>query len=161
MIPAWSIWNVHWTFPGLTQQAGGCASLSWRWETHLWPSRHFPNSALCLETVLAALDLFPAPLAAQVVSQGSYWQGFCTFSPGYAITGLGELHSKLEDISENSQASLQPTQLSLFPTSLEGRGEKLEFMPNCSSIFHFFPFVIIFGSLRFPKLRKLSLWKLV
>lgn len=133
------ICNISWTIPGLSLQAGGCSSVSWRWETHLWPSRHSPKSVLCLETVLAALRPLSSSPAAQVVRQGSSWQELCTFSPGCAITRWSQLYSKLEDIHENSQASLQPTQLCLFPTRLEGRGEKLGFMLHGSSIFHFSP----------------------
>lgn len=133
------IWNVCWTLPRLTPQAGGCASVSWQWETHLWPSCHFPNSALCLKTVLAVLGCLSGSTGCPGSKSGLLLARVLHIFPSYAIAGLGQRHSKLEDISDSSQASLQPTQLSLFPTSVEGRGEKLGFMLHCSSIFHFFP----------------------
>ena len=148
------IWNVFWTLPRLTPQAGGCASASWLWETHLWPSCHFPSSALCLKTVLAALGHLSSSTGCPGGKSGLLLARVLHIFPSYVIAGLGQCHSKLEDTSDSSQASLQPTQLSLFLTSVEGRGEKLGFMLHCSSVFHFPPFVSISGSLWFPKLRK-------
>lgn len=132
-----------------------------QWGTPLWLHVILLTQLWGLESVLTPLRLLTHSTGCPttgVVSQGPIDIGFyCTFPPGHTITYLDQCHSKLQAISESSQASPHPT--SFLSTSIHtvGRAEEwvgiyATLLPHLSSL----PLVINFGSLWFLGLRKVE-----